>query len=387
MNIYSPALNSVSIEGVRNFTYVGMIGQSYIEWFQQFQKVLLPQAVALLLAALFVFFVLILFLELTTAFFHHRQAKYQEKNNQFWKSMVTAYLSGIRDLTVEDISRRDRRFYRDILLDVYSSGVTLSDKDKIQDLYVNLGFYQEDRNMLKKHSWWKKVQTIERLEYLEMVRAHDVVFPLLTNKQREVKFAALKMLAATSSIRLYKALPQLFREGNRWEYRYKVNMLFMAMIPAIYLKSLAKSEDKDMRKAAAILLGKWANLAGVPILKELAFDDRKEVRLEAVLALGRIGDYYQVIPILSRKVKNEHPQVRAAVAKSLGGLRNPDAIPLLEELANDSDSEVRINAFFALNRFGKLGQESISKYKDKYPEMTEKFLSEKEGQKYARSTA
>ncbi|MBA7577931.1 hypothetical protein ES708_19787 [subsurface metagenome] len=57
-------------------------------------------------------------------------------------------------------------------------------------------------------------------------------------------------------------------------------------------------------------------------------------------------------------------------------MKTREAVPLLDRLAEDSDFDVRLQAFFALSRLGKPGKAIISKYQARYPEMAEEFIKE-----------
>ena len=207
-----------------------------------------------------------------------------------------------------------------------------------------------------------------------MAEAESIVLPLLWHKKSEVRYSALRMLSSTGSDKLGSMLTMIFADNSRWAYRFLTSILMDTRIPVDSLKPLASSTNRDLRKAAAILLGKEGNRDAISILEELADDEVKDVRREAVRSLGRVG-LFDVIPVLSSKVDDKNPQVRAVAANALGTLKDTNSLSLLERLADDPDFDVRFQAFLALEQFGQAGINLIAKYELKYPEMVREFVS------------
>jgi hypothetical protein len=81
-------------------------------------------------------------------------------------------------------------------------------------------------------------------------------------------------------------------------------------------------------------------------------DADQDVRMEAIRALGKIGDRRSVDPLV-QELKDGDPRIRATSAEALGtiGLKTKAAIPLLATL-KDSDSTVKSNAEKALIAMG-----------------------------------
>ena len=317
-------------------------------------------------------FVLLLVIYLVSIYTHARQNRYVAVKTAQWQSMVQSLLSGERSPNDFDIPRGDRKYFRDILAAEYAKQDAYF-KSRIRDSYRQLGFYDDDIGQLKRRIWWGKIQAIERLGELKLDEAEEHILPLLTDKRSEVRFSALKVLALMGSKKLTDILPQIFADNTRWAYRYLVNKLFLAEIPADNLRPLASSPDRDLRKAAAILLGRQGNKEAIPILRNLATDDVKDVRREAIDSLGRIVSA-ETIPILLDRISDGEPQVRAKVARALGELKDTSTLSLVDKLASDPDFDVRFQAFFALERFGEAGKSIIRKHGSNYPEMAREFL-------------
>lgn len=339
---------------------------------EKFQKILLP-LVMYILISISLFVVLLFVIYICAILKHARDKRYISRRAVEWQDTMHKLLNG--ELSPKDFNlpSKDRKYFKDILIAEFSKQGA-EGKSRLKDTYKYLGFFDEDIRQLNSALWWKKTEAAEKLGELEMREAEDEVLPLLADRRDEVRFSALKMLASIHSQRLFETLPKVFKESRWWSYRYLVNKLLLADVPAANLKPLAISENRGFRKAAAILMGRKGNEEAIPLMRSLINDKIKDVRREAVRALGKIG-LAETIPILSEKVADNNPQVRAAVADALGQLKDPGVLILLEKLACDTDFDVRFRAFFALDRLGREGKTIIGKYKDKYPEITKEFLS------------
>ncbi len=336
------------------------------------QETLLP-IIRNVLIAITALFILMLAIYLVSIYLHRWQNRYIIGKTAQWQSIIKSLLHEVKSPNDFAIPRRERKYFRAILIaECTKQGP--DGRNKIRELYRQFGFFYRDIRQLRSHIWWKKIQAIERLGALELIEAGEHVFPLLTDKRSEVRFSSLRMLVSTNSKKLAQTLPQIFANNSRWAYRYLVNELFRAEIPVENLKTFVSSSNRDLRKAAAILLGKEEHTEAIPLSQDLARDNVKDVRREAVRSLGRIKSV-EAIPVLEDTANDNEPQVRSEVARALGELKDLNTLFLIERLADDANFEVRFQAFFALDRFGEPGENAIRKYKDKYPEITSEFLS------------
>jgi HEAT repeat protein len=294
---------------------------------------------------------------LVSTYVHAREPRYIAQKIPHWRKLINELLEKKRSPKDVHLSVRERRYFRDLLIVVFFDREPPCDEEteelskvlhfiielthlkkdkscleKIAALYRQLGFYKEDIRELKSPRWWRRAHALERLTDLAIAEAEDAVFPLLRDRRSEVRFSALKMLAFVGSSKLAEALSGIFEETSRWAYRYLVNILYVAEMSAESLKVLASSKNMDLRKAAAVLLGRGWNKEAIPMLKVLVDDEVKDVRREAVRSLGRIG-LEQGLVVISAKADDPHPEVRAAVIRRYGK-KHPEMVR--EFLAGDS---------------------------------------------------
>jgi HEAT repeat protein len=117
-----------------------------------------------------------------------------------------------------------------------------------------------------------------------------------------------------------------------------------------------KADDTQVRLGAVIILGKIgpAARAAVPNLGEALEDANDEVGIKAAEALGKIGK--AGVPALAKGLKSENEKVRKLAAHGLGqaGEAARVAAPALADLVADKKAgiEARTSAAFALARAG-----------------------------------
>ncbi|MEW6202455.1 MAG: HEAT repeat domain-containing protein [bacterium] len=325
------------------------------------------------LIVLAVLFVAVLIIHLIVIFVKSSHEKYINNRTAVWEHILDQFIH--KGDHSANFSRKEKAFFKPFLIDK-SLHAHPDEKQRIQKLYKKLGYSNDDIRLCRSRLWWRRIKAIERFELLELAEMENNVLPLLKDERMEVRLAALRMLAATGSRKLGGILPAVFADNTRWTYRYLVNILYGANIPVSDIRQLAASPDRDLRKAAAMLLGKEGNAEAIPLLRTLSNDGVKDVRREAVRSLVRIKSD-EILQIFNEKVNDKDPEVRAETAKGFGKLKNPISLPSLEQLADDTDFEVRYQAFYALTEFGETGRIIIEKFSEKYPEMTAQFLCAK----------
>jgi len=105
---------------------------------------------------------------------------------------------------------------------------------------------------------------------------------------------------------------------------------------------------------------KMENEKDVDGLTKALKDERGNIRREAAIALGRIGDTMAVEPLI-QALKDEHGYVRREAAYALGIIRDARAVESLIQALKDEDSYVRSDAAEALANMGKPAVEPLTK--------------------------
>lgn len=110
------------------------------------------------------------------------------------------------------------------------------------------------------------------------------------------------------------------------------------------------SPDEEMREEAAKALGELGDYRAVDPLIGLLSDENRYVRREAAKSLGKIGDG-KAIPALINALKDEDRYGREGAAEGLGEM-GEHAYPSLIDAMADDDWHVRMGAAIALRIIG-----------------------------------
>lgn len=111
-----------------------------------------------------------------------------------------------------------------------------------------------------------------------------------------------------------------------------------------------ESEDLEIRKAAAVALGRIGDARAVPALIE-ALEDDAELVIAAADALAKIGDPRAFEPLLAR-VGDASAAVRQSVVGALNSLGSPEMPARVLPLLSDADPNVRESAVKIAGYFG-----------------------------------
>lgn len=172
----------------------------------------------------------------------------------------------------------------------------------------------------------------DKRKYLEIL-----VFETLRNREPDVQNAALD------------ALKRIYQQADR---KKLLNSL---------KKAIKSKDNRDRHDAQWVLaaLGRDHPEEIVPILIDLLEYKRRETRLNAIKALGAIGDE-SAIPILvevvnsgsaKREKDREDPEIRGLAVEALGKIGGT-AVEKLVEIVQNKGSSMRVDAIQALEQLG-----------------------------------
>ncbi|MBN1824368.1 MAG: HEAT repeat domain-containing protein [Endomicrobiales bacterium] len=325
-----------------------------------------------LIAFLSVFFAVLFVIYISVTVYHNILEKRRKSIMPHFMSILDMYLSGKVDAENVKFTLFNKSFIRDFIVDK-AYGADPRVRKKLGVLYKKLGFYARDVREAKSPFWWVKARVLERMTLLEVADFERYAYPMLEAREYEVSISAVTHLVSIKSSKVYRDLYGIFSRSSRWMFRLLVNKLYFLDLPLESIMPLIVSENRDYRKAAAILLGKLGNAGAIGALKKLAEDQVKDVVREAVVSLGKIG-LPETVDAIGLRITHSESDVRAACARALGGIPDGRATDFLKALADDGDFRVRLQAFRQLLKKGEAGVEIIRSLSAKYPDMAGEFL-------------
>jgi HEAT repeat protein len=113
----------------------------------------------------------------------------------------------------------------------------------------------------------------------------------------------------------------------------------------------SESEDPEMRRYLALIMGYTGDPVALPILEETLDDPDSETRIYALWALGALADP-GALPALTEALQDPDPGIRKTAAFSIGELGLAAGIEPLQPLLLDAVADVRWNAAISLSRLG-----------------------------------
>jgi HEAT repeat protein len=165
--------------------------------------------------------------------------------------------------------------------------------------------------------------------------------PLLAERLREDESASVRAAAAVS-------LGRFILLGELQKIRPKPRMIaYHALVEAYQ----THDEDLEVQRRALESLAYVCNETVITSIREAYASPQEKLRISAVFAMGRSADTRW-----TDKAKQElfsiNPEMRYEAARACGELQLSVAVSMLEELTEDTDTEVQQAAIWALGQIG-----------------------------------
>jgi HEAT repeat protein len=248
-----------------------------------------------------------------------------------------AYLSKGKELIKSDKRRKEERAAQQFKLAIQH------EQDNAEAHYL-LGYYDSDRFYAIGTPERAQASIEERGKHMFQAYQNDkrkyleiLVFETLRDREADVQNAALN------------ALKRIYQQADR---KKLLNAL---------KKAIKSKDNRDRHDAQWVLAALGRDHPGtiVPILVDLLKDKRRETRLNAVKALGAIGNE-SAISVLVEVVNSgsakwekdrEDPEIRGLAVEALGKIGGT-AVEQLVEIVENKGSSMRVDAMQALEQLG-----------------------------------
>lgn len=193
----------------------------------------------------------------------------------------------------------------------------------------------------------------------------EIVEPLIRCLDSGDSKACCSAAWVLGSIGARESIPQLIRASNSENKVlnfYSIWALSKLLEDSIYDPQIEeslilslKSSDLEIRKIAALALGKQKREEAMEGLIECLADEDPDVKCETAWILGNLGEAgiinKKATEILIKYLEDEDSAVKRLSAEALGKIRNPEAIgPLIILLKSEKDYEVTWYAACALGK-------------------------------------
>ena len=184
--------------------------------------------------------------------------------------------------------------------------------------------------------------------------ARSVILEGVRDADPTTRCHAVEALARTGGTEAGESLMEAMKDDNA-AVRFAATMAVgdIAYTPAkAHLVAMAKSAEADKRVfcAAMYALYRLHEEEYVGPLGTLLFDAEPEVRADAAMAMGKIGERSALVPLATRLADEQEPAVRLQIVEALASLGDKRSMGLLEAYTKTSYLDERLVAIAAVAR-------------------------------------
>jgi HEAT repeat protein len=278
--------------------------------------------------------------------------------------LVTAYLAG-REKPAPVIAalQRDPLHALNLLMEI-SDRLAPEERAPLAVLFTSLPLREKEAAALQHRNWQRRLQAAGRLGYLGDGVSIPALLDALQDPVLAVRFAAARSLAALGESRAVAQIVLAFDLPGEMNQRRVAETLHAFGQPAVepllgVLKNVHGTYSDSAIDVAARVLGMLRAPEAVEPLTDLLDRSDFRVRLNAVRALGQIGDH-GTADAIARLAKDPAWEVRNVVMQSLGKLHSERHLDLLVSGLRDTSWWVRFSAAQALWESGAAGRQALT---------------------------
>ena len=290
------------------------------------------------------------------------QRRLRASSERFEAALNDLILTGSADDVLLRPNRRDMDLLATKMVE-YLSLLRGEQRARLADLAERAGLVRKFFYRLRSRNRWRKAQAAESLGYFGGPEAVGPVSSLLSYDDETVRAVAARALARIGTPEAAEKLAVTLNDPSELtRLRMAENLERLGGVAASPLIETLGSGDQRARVLAARVLGNLRAAEARPALHEtLAAPDGEtavDLRAQATLALGRIGDPEDVHIIIASSESEDWP-VRAQAANALEAIGDVSSIPALRRLMIDPEWWVRMNASRALANMGPTGERAL----------------------------
>lgn len=230
----------------------------------------------------------------------------------------------------------------------------------------DLGLVDRYLKALRSPRRWRRARAAENLGYFGGERSVGPLGELLSDEEDEtIRAVAARSLARIGSGEAVRLLAETLDDPSELTRLRVAENLERVGPPAIgpLVQVLEESGGREERmegpiQAIRVLGHLRASEARSALGRAAVVSGNVDLRAQATLALGKIGDPDDVDKILAAAEDEEWP-VRAQAANALGMIGEVSTVPTLRKLTQDGSWWVRLNSCKALANMGPEGEKAL----------------------------
>jgi hypothetical protein len=233
-----------------------------------------------------------------------------------------------------------------------------SDRAVMVDIFEATGLAQHAIRRLRSRRWWRRLDAAQQLRIMRSTAAVPALICAADDRNPNVRIAVLRALAEINDERAYPLLLAAL-ESDVMSVRMADILLMLGPPIGPYLLERCPALANPRTQALYVrLLGLLQEPLALDMLLPLAQAADLHLRLEAVIALGAIGDA-RAVAVLQTALADSAGHVRAEAACALGRIGDQSSVPALCERLADPVRAVRYSAARALIQLGLVGEHAL----------------------------
>jgi HEAT repeat protein len=237
-----------------------------------------------------------------------------------------------------------------------------SEKEHLMRLADHLGLVDRYLKDLGSRRRWRRARAAEIIGYFGDELSVRPLGRLLADSDETVRAVAARALARVGTPEAAEILAKTLNDPSELtRLRMAENLERIGPLAIESLVEILNNGKPQAQILAARVLGNLRAAETRPALREAMLGGSlADIRAQATLALGKIGDPEDVPAILEASTDEFWP-VRAQGANSLGMIGDLSTIPTLQRLTVDKEWWVRRNASRALANMGSAGERALAR--------------------------
>jgi len=307
------------------------------------------------------FFVLLMLLILVNKAWREIAERRLRKRRVQLEPIFFRYVTGtgpIEEHLKQPLRPSDRVLVEEIFFDL-GRVVKGSVWERAREAFERLGFVDHYISRLQSRGWWYRAEAAEKLGYIGSERGTQPLVKHMDDPVGEVRVRVARALGRIGTPEALDYLVEALRDPGRWSAIRVGGILINAGEGGVERLMKAYATLPFHARVAAIdIFARIRSLKASPLLLELLEDENSDIRARAAFALGATGDPNFAEPLIGA-LKDPAWAVRAMAAKAVGRLKEAASIPTLCECLQDAEWWVRANAAEALKNKGEKGSQAL----------------------------
>ena len=289
-----------------------------------------------------------------------RERRTRSRLQRLESALDSSLATGELDPGLLRLDERDTDLLAILMID-YLSVLRGAQRERLAGLAEESGLVKKYFFRLRARNRWRKARAAENLGYFGGPEAVGPLTEQLSHPDETVRAVAARALARIGTPDAAEALARTLNDPSELtRLRMAENLERIGPLATEPLVVALESGDPRAQVLAARILGNLrAAEAGPSLRRAMLGGSLTDVRAQAALALGRIGNPEDV-PALQEAAGDQDWSVRAQIANALGMIGDLFTIPTLQKLSVDREWWVRLNASRALANIGPAGERALA---------------------------